>query len=236
MADDSGAEPATGAIDGVASGGGDEEGALEGSHVDSLPHLSTLPGVGGRLKVRNADFVVEEILPEGVPDGKDGGAFVVVAVEREGAATFDVQRELAALFGVRDAASVAYAGLKDKDAVVTQHFSLPVGPGSVSKDKARLPSHLLPSCPPAAAPRRRDRPARRRSSPLRRSTMRSSGTVRAAPVRSPPPRTRPVAPPETAPPLLPGRPRTGRTARTARTARNGLPRRRERPRGPPSPY
>ena len=88
---------------------------LEGSHVDSLPYLTSQAGVGGILKARNGDFVVEEVLLPGVPDGKEG--FIVVAVEREGATTADVQKQLAALFGVKDVSKVAYAGLKDKDAV-----------------------------------------------------------------------------------------------------------------------
>lgn len=109
-------EPAVGgapAVDGAAVGDG--EWGLEGSHVDSLPHLTEGEGIGGILKARNADFVVEEVLLPGVPDGKEG--FIVVAVEREGAATADVQKQLAALFGIKDPSKVAYAGLKDKDAV-----------------------------------------------------------------------------------------------------------------------
>ncbi|KAJ1481410.1 tRNA pseudouridine synthase D-domain-containing protein [Baffinella frigidus] len=134
-------EPAVGgapAVDGAAVGDG--EWGLEGSHVDSLPHLTEGEGIGGILKARNADFVVEEVLLPGVPDGKEG--FIVVAVEREGAATADVQKQLAALFGIKDPSKVAYAGLKDKDAVVIQHFSLPLGPGSVSKDKVRTPEQV----------------------------------------------------------------------------------------------
>ena len=142
-------------VDVAAVGEGDW--GLEGSHVDSLPYLTALEGIGGILKARNGDFVVEEVLLPGVPDGKEG--FIVVAVEREGATTADVQKQLAALFCVKDVSKVAYAGLKDKDAV--SHTLNPTTkslyPEVSSLNREPSPLHVEPGGGPALLPPARPR-------------------------------------------------------------------------------
>lgn len=86
-----------------------------------LPLMTAeLPGTGGALKAQPAHFVVEE-LPLYAPAGS--GAHLYVNLTREGMATRQVVHELADLFGLEEGA-VGYAGLKDKEARVTQTFSL----------------------------------------------------------------------------------------------------------------
>ena len=86
-----------------------------------LPYISAEdPGIGGVLKAEAKDFVVEEI-PLYEPDGQ--GEHIYVRLTREGWTTRDIHKSLARLFGVR-AVDVGYAGLKDKQARVTQTFSL----------------------------------------------------------------------------------------------------------------
>jgi tRNA pseudouridine13 synthase len=77
--------------------------------------------VGGTLRARPDDFVVEEI-PVYTPSG--AGAHVFVTVEKRGLGTLDCVRRLAAALGVR-ADDVGSAGLKDKHAVTRQQLSLP---------------------------------------------------------------------------------------------------------------
>jgi tRNA pseudouridine13 synthase len=92
------------------------------SAVESpLPYISAEdPGIGGILKAEAEDFVVEEI-PLYEPEGQ--GEHVYVRLTREGWTTRDIHKSLARLFGLR-AVDVGYAGLKDKQARVTQTFSL----------------------------------------------------------------------------------------------------------------
>ncbi len=87
----------------------------------ALPFITTdLPGIGGEIKHKPAHFVVEEI-PLYEPIGE--GEHVYVCLIREGWNTRTLQKRLAHLFGLR-ARDVGYAGLKDKQARVTQTFSL----------------------------------------------------------------------------------------------------------------
>lgn len=81
-----------------------------------------LAGTGGVVKRAPRDFVVEEI-PLYAPSGE--GAHVYVRHRRTGLATREVVVALARLFGV-EARDVGYAGQKDKWAVATQTFSLPL--------------------------------------------------------------------------------------------------------------
>lgn len=79
-----------------------------------------LPGIGGVLKKEPEDFWVEEI-PAYLPSGS--GEHVYLLTRRRQRNTRDLQAELARLFGVRPA-SVGLAGMKDKQALATQWFSL----------------------------------------------------------------------------------------------------------------
>jgi tRNA pseudouridine13 synthase len=81
-----------------------------------------LPRAAARLRGRPEDFVVDEILgfrPSG------SGAHALLRVRKRGRTTLDAVRWLAARYGVgrRD---IGYCGLKDRDAVTSQWFSLPL--------------------------------------------------------------------------------------------------------------
>ena len=79
-----------------------------------------LPGVGGVLKQRPEDFLVEE-QPLYEPCGE--GEHLFLFIEKTGMTTIDAARVIGKAFRVsrRD---VGYAGLKDKHAVTRQHFSV----------------------------------------------------------------------------------------------------------------
>jgi tRNA pseudouridine13 synthase len=79
-----------------------------------------IPGVGGKLKARPEDFLVEEI-PAYEPCGD--GEHIYLFVEKRNHSTMHVVRLLAEHFGVRRDA-VGVAGLKDKFAVTRQLFSV----------------------------------------------------------------------------------------------------------------
>lgn len=87
----------------------------------TLPYITPeLPGVGGQLKAVPSHFVVEE-LPLYPPDGQ--GEHLYINLTRQGMTTKDVRRGLARALGV-DEEAVGAAGLKDKNALTTQTFSV----------------------------------------------------------------------------------------------------------------
>jgi len=89
----------------------------------SLPtwaHAFGPPPVAGLLRRRPEDFAVDEVLGF-APDGE--GEHVLLRVRKRGANTDWVARELARFAGVRPG-DVSYAGLKDRNAVTSQWFSL----------------------------------------------------------------------------------------------------------------
>lgn len=79
-----------------------------------------LPGIGGRIKERPEDFLVEEE-PLYEPCGE--GEHIYLLVQKRGLATTAAVSILADHFGVRRG-SVGYAGLKDKRAITRQVFSV----------------------------------------------------------------------------------------------------------------
>jgi tRNA pseudouridine13 synthase len=79
-----------------------------------------LPPLGGMFKQVPEDFEVEE-LPAYLPSGE--GPHLYLQVEKRGCTTVEVARALAAACGVRER-DVGYAGLKDRQAVTRQWFSL----------------------------------------------------------------------------------------------------------------
>lgn len=99
-------------------------------HVTPARYLSAdVPPVGGRIKERPEDFIVEE-LPLYEPCGE--GEHIYLFVQKRNLSTLETVRILAKHFGV-DPRAVGYAGLKDKAAVTHQHFSVHV-PGKRAGD------------------------------------------------------------------------------------------------------
>ena len=92
-----------------------------------------LPGIGGSLKEEPSHFKVVEIM-DSVPNI---GEHVALTCTRAGMTTQDVLKKLASLFSIKNKKLLGHAGLKDKEAVTTQTFSLPLG-RNFSLDKARL--------------------------------------------------------------------------------------------------
>ncbi|MGB8326045.1 MAG: tRNA pseudouridine(13) synthase TruD [Steroidobacteraceae bacterium] len=87
------------------------------------PRAFGAPPAQGRLRTVPEDFLVEEELGF-VPSGD--GPHVLLSVCKRGANTEWVARELARLAGCRPR-DVGYAGLKDRQAVTTQWFTVPAG-------------------------------------------------------------------------------------------------------------
>jgi tRNA pseudouridine13 synthase len=87
----------------------------------SLPYITgDLPGIGGRIRVKPEDFIVEEVAlfePRGVGD------HLYVSITKMGATTREVQEQLAELFDLKYQ-EIGIAGLKDKESVATQTFSV----------------------------------------------------------------------------------------------------------------
>ena len=109
-----------------------------------VPYITPeLPGIGGSLKREPSHFVVEEI-PLYLPSGQ--GEHVYLTFKREGWTTHSLQKRLASMLGLKESA-VGYAGLKDKDALVTQTFSLHLhtgDPGEVANlVTANLPVEII---------------------------------------------------------------------------------------------
>ncbi|MFN3167218.1 MAG: tRNA pseudouridine(13) synthase TruD [Phycisphaeraceae bacterium] len=89
--------------------------------TDSLAYLTPdLPGVGGTLKQRPEDFLVEE-QPLYEPCGE--GEHVYLFIEKNGLTTMDAVHRIARAMHMHRR-NIGYAGLKDKHAVTRQHLSL----------------------------------------------------------------------------------------------------------------
>ena len=100
-----------------------------------------LPGIGGRIKARPEDFLVEE-LP--LYEAGGTGEHLYLFIEKQSMVTTDVVRRLAKLFHVRRG-DIGFAGMKDKHAITRQHFSvwLPKA-DQASIDKAMQRFEFLP--------------------------------------------------------------------------------------------
>ncbi len=81
---------------------------------------SEIPGIGGVLRERWEDFLVEEI-PLYEPSGEGEHAYLMV--EKHGMSTLDMVGAIAEHFGVRRG-DVGFAGLKDKRAITRQVVSV----------------------------------------------------------------------------------------------------------------
>jgi tRNA pseudouridine13 synthase len=88
--------------------------------MSELPHACGMPPLTGRLRASPEDFRVEEILGY---DADGAGEHLLLWVEKRGANTDWVARELARFAGVPPVA-VGYAGMKDRHAVTRQTFSV----------------------------------------------------------------------------------------------------------------
>src|SRR5262245_1334404 len=92
-----------------------------GTTID-LPYLTAdLPGIGGVLRQRDEDFIVDEVLPY-LPSGV--GEHVFARIEKRGLPTPHAVAAIARALGVRER-DIGTAGMKDRHAVATQWISLP---------------------------------------------------------------------------------------------------------------
>jgi tRNA pseudouridine13 synthase len=92
------------------------------NRVAHLPYLTSgLPGIGGVMREKPEDFVVEEV-PAYEPCGQ--GEHVMAEIEKSTMTTHDAIREIARALGV-DSRDIGYAGLKDKFAVTRQWLTIP---------------------------------------------------------------------------------------------------------------
>lgn len=98
------------------------------SEITNLKYLTEeTPGIGGVLKQRPEDFLVDE-QPLYEPSG--AGEHLYVFIEKRELTTSDAVRHLARIFRV-GRGDVGYAGLKDKHAITRQHLSVHL-PGGVN--------------------------------------------------------------------------------------------------------
>ena len=82
---------------------------------------AALPGIGGILREKPEDFVVEEIARR-APSGK--GEFARALIEKHGISTPELQRRIGSALGIA-ATEVGVAGMKDAVAVARQWISVP---------------------------------------------------------------------------------------------------------------
>lgn len=98
-------------------------------NIHDLPYLTAeVPGVGGVIKQRPQDFVVEEVP---LYEASGSGTHVYFRIEKSGLPTMQAVQEIARALG-RQKFEIGYAGLKDADAVTRQMLSLEhVEPGKI---------------------------------------------------------------------------------------------------------
>ncbi|HTI52136.1 MAG TPA: tRNA pseudouridine(13) synthase TruD, partial [Planctomycetaceae bacterium] len=90
--------------------------------IDPLPFLTAaLPGIGGELKSRPEDFVVEEI-PAYPPSG--AGEFLFLWIEKSGLSSEQMVSHLARELHIAHQ-DIGVAGMKDRQAVTRQMVSIP---------------------------------------------------------------------------------------------------------------
>ncbi len=99
---------------------------------------ASLPGIGGAIKAVPEDFVVEEVP---LYSASGTGEHVYVTHRRSGRATRDLVLGLARAFKLQPR-DIGYAGLKDKRAVATQTFSLPLPRADVGEVGVRIASEV----------------------------------------------------------------------------------------------
>jgi len=102
------------------------------------PQPGGVPAVSARLRTRPEDFVVDEQLGFD-PEGE--GEHALVQIRKRGCNTAWVARQLAQLAGIR-VREVSYCGLKDRDAITSQWFSVWL-PGKPDPDWQQLGSDQI---------------------------------------------------------------------------------------------
>ena len=107
--------------------------------LETLPYITANhPGLGGRIKAGPGQFIVEEI-PLYQPVGH--GDHIYVRCRREGWNTRDLVKAFARVFGLKDM-DIGTAGLKDKDAVAVQTFSLYMPVADLNSIRAKAATEL----------------------------------------------------------------------------------------------
>jgi len=103
-------------------------------HLDlTQPYITpNLEGIGGRIRARPEDFRVEEIA-QYQPTGK--GSHLYVNITKKNKTTRQVQKKIAEIFNLRPQ-NIGTAGLKDKNAITTQTFSILFEKNDVSAEDA----------------------------------------------------------------------------------------------------
>ena len=87
-----------------------------------LPFISAaIPGIGGILRTEPEDFIVQEI-PAYEPSGE--GEHLILEITKRQVTTQAIANELSRLLGC-DLDAIGFAGMKDRQAVTTQRFSVP---------------------------------------------------------------------------------------------------------------
>lgn len=98
----------------------------------SLPYITAnLEGIGGRIRARQEDFMVEEV---SLYDPTGEGRHLYVNITKKNMTTREVQVQIAELFDLRPQ-NIGTAGLKDKNAVTTQTFSILLEKNDVSVEE-----------------------------------------------------------------------------------------------------
>jgi tRNA pseudouridine13 synthase len=90
--------------------------------LSPVPATSSLPGIGGLIKQRFEDFVVDEVAAY-PPDGREG-RHLFLRIRKRGVSTPDLIRNLSHALRI-ESREVGCAGRKDREAVTTQWLSVP---------------------------------------------------------------------------------------------------------------
>ncbi len=125
---------------------------------NSEAYVTTAPEISGTIRVTPEDFQVDEDLGF-EPDG--AGEHVFLKIRKRNANTDWVARQIARVAGVRPG-DVSYAGMKDRNAVTTQWFSV------------QLPGRDMPDWTPLLSDNLQLQSALRNSRKLRRGALRGN--------------------------------------------------------------
>lgn len=84
-------------------------------------YLTQTPGIGGKIKTKLEDFIVEEV-PLYSPSGE--GNHIYLYIEKRNTSTLELISELKKTFQLKDS-EIGVAGWKDKQAITRQWISIP---------------------------------------------------------------------------------------------------------------
>ncbi len=85
-----------------------------------MKYITSLPGVGGRIRAEIEDFYVEEALPF---EASGSGEHYLILIEKRGLSTLDAIRQMARSLNISQS-RFGYGGLKDARAVARQYLSI----------------------------------------------------------------------------------------------------------------